>query len=255
MRSGMIANAPRWAKASEAHMQEYVRQVDEKMAKYRNSKYIPRSRHGKYFVWEPNYNAGTNVDGTPRLGWFSVHEDKADWESTRKQMLTKGYKPKFGELQRVNEERGLGFHDMPTSDVLKMAIDGDGDAAAEIRARTRGVVKSIAGFDKHLIKSFGVKGWTTDLDRPLAEYFSSLARWEAQKNYIKESNEIMANRELVSPNDEKLLNMMKERQKYLTTYTNEWAAYRKFLGLWYLSRPISALVNATQNFTVTLPKW
>jgi len=210
-------------------LEQFYQKVDEWKESKRQELYMPRSRHGSYFVYAPD---------APDGGWFSMHEKKSDMVKTARELSQKGYAVREGQYMKNNH----GAYDELPPDFLASMGDLDADRPAPNR-------EFVEGFKGHLLRAKRVQGFSQDLERSAAEYLSGAANFYAHKVANAEFKEAM--KDLVPGS---ALYKQAEKLKASLKDPSVFPAVRKFYAVWYLTRPLSAAVNMAQSLAVTLPR-
>lgn len=125
------------------------------------------------------------------------------------------------------------------------------ETAVAMREALSDLYKS-KGFGMHYIKRKNIAGYTEDLQRPIAEYFSGftgyITKMQAIQNFSENITAVRPNR---TPN---LYRYTLDYIKYVTGEQMEFAKAKRIAYFYYLFGNIkSASLNATQNFTMGWP--
>lgn len=262
IREGLLANIP---KGSQDNIIQYKKAVDTLIDQhFKSALYVPFSRRGKYYVYAPDYKN----EATGDTGYFSLHESRREARREEVRLIKQGLKVENGEMRPDNlregktidgdEKRGTSldvFTDLDPEVIAKLA-DVDSDASLALSEITGGALagakgNKARGFNKHLMKAKLTAGYSEDMERNIAEYLTSLSNWHAVKLSNPKYNAAID--KLSAAGKTKLAERARWRKNYMQTRKGEMQGYRRFLGLYYLTRPLSALVNGTQSVTTTQP--
>jgi hypothetical protein len=232
-KEGMRADPPAWVK-DDATRAQFEQQIEEWGEAHRQQYYFPRSRFGGFFVRSEN----TMGQKAPEGDWFSMHESKKDMEQTVRELSKAGYDVTYGRYLKGNH---AAYDELPPDFVASMGqLDGERPAANK---------QDVQGFKAHLLRTRRVQGYSKNLERNAADYIVGLSQWYANKITAPE---FKAGREQLIPGS--ALDKYAERYRASFKDPQKAAKLRKFMAVWYLSRPISAGVNMTQSLMATLPE-
>jgi hypothetical protein len=226
----------------------YYKKVDEMTALLKQRVYFPRTREGNYIVYLKN---GARLpDGR---NWTSLHKSGAQAREAMAHLREQGVDPAsiaHGPLiEKVKDEKDEFVNlDITVLAHLAEVSTIAKDALQRKLGRTADLTQP--GFIKHLQQSKNYAGYSTDdLVKSPAKYFAGLSRWYSQQIFSNEWKQSKINKNKTS-----LVLMADKYYSYLKDNTPELATLRRGLNAYYLTRPVSAIANLTQNFTTTIPK-
>lgn len=218
---------------------QWATSVSEWMEKMKSEAFVPFSRFGKYDLWVPDAYDGK--------GYYALFEKKSQRDKAEKWWLDKGYDTILNE-EGLLESPQEAYHKMsPDLGAQLQRFDFDGEMVKEI-----GGSFQQHGFPKHFKEAKLTPGYDMDLQRGLAEYIVSLSNWSSNR---KAKHDFELAEQNIDPElNPKLWDYAKSYQKHILGYSKDAATFRQFMAGWYLTRPITALVNFTQGFTTTIPE-
>lgn len=107
------------------------------------------------------------------------------------------------------------------------------------------------GFGMHFVRKKNVPGWTEDLHRPLAEYFSGFTGYVSKMRAIKAFSEAFDG---IPKHKPKLLKYTIDYVKYVTGDAMEFKTAKNLAYFWYLFGNVkSTAMQLTQNFVLGWP--
>lgn len=259
IQAGLLADPPKYLfnqETGEPHniedLEKYYKKVNTFTETMRSQKYVPFNRYGKYYVYSKKANSGA--------GHFSFHDDRVSQMeaiSKLKESGVQGNDIDEGTVATPSKEAKIkGFDGMPLEFLAFLADTGDVEAA-EILKQSLPKIKSLPsnqvegqdGFFKNLMTAQLTPGYSLDLKRAVSQYATKLATWNGRKVGKALFKTAISGLEEGS--------YLKERAKndmdYILNQTDAAPGLRALFAVWYLSRPLSAAVNLTQQLTFTLP--
>jgi len=218
-----------------------------KIAKLKAEGYAPLSRFGEHTVYVEDTNAKGEKEGV----FFSMYESEREANAEARR-LAELY-PDATITQNVRAQ--LAHRDLHglTPDTIRIfaeALELDQDEAFQEYIRL--AVNSTSAL-KRLLPRKGIEGYSQDVSRVLASFVLSNARLTSSNYHKGDLNEAVSD---INPQTDggDVKDMAKELAEYLQDPREEAGKFRGFLFLQFLGGSIaSALVNATQPITMTVP--
>lgn len=201
--------------------------------------YVPLSRFGDYQVYVED-RAGNEIS-------YTFHKTKREAQVEAKKWAGKG-KIKIGKIKKTSDEL---LNDIPIN-VLAGLKAFDKELNTDFTKAYGSIMGK--GFPSHLLERRMVKGFETDLTKPISNYLLSIGKYIERKRARPKLESALAN---IDPKTESnLFTAGSKYAKYMTSHTNELSKFRQWMFRYYLGGNIkSALLNATQTFTTTVPSF
>ena len=256
--------------------------VEEFVAKQKN--YIPHKWYGNWAIvarekFVEKEKPPTKKQAVAEAEAFLAGKERPEPETIRKElkrpktifMTSTGFKDKFTERDRIkrlypdadvtilrrNKIPFEAFQEAPPFAVQRMLdlaiekAEADETVKSSIQEALSDLYKS-KGFGMHYIRRKDIPGYTENLRRPLAEYFTGftgyITKMEAIKAFPNAMSEIHPER---TPN---LYKYAQDYIKYVTGDQMEFANAKRAAYFYYLFGNIkSAALNLTQNFVLGWP--
>ena len=269
-------------------LEKYHQRVDALADELAAGYYVPATRFGKLIVQVDDYvDKSAPYGEQDKKGWFSLHETEAERQATIKMLSEQGYTKKQIVSDTLKDTNVEGIDMLPT-DIIERARDlgivpevGEEDLMVTVDVKK---LDEPTGFRGKLTKAKLVPGFTQNLERAINDYALGASYWHANKMQAKEFRMALDDIKFggnvkigsiftegkdakgrkraiqkLSVDNKKIINKnlydrAKEDIEYVRKGTEEFQQLRQFMAMWFLSRPVTALVNGTQTFTMTLPE-
>lgn len=245
------------ARADAAQQRAAIRSYEAKVDAFVDgwgSYYVPFVRRGEYYVTLPE----TYVHPDGRKGGYYMFEKKHKWQQFMKDLHSEGVKDYYyGQIKPSYYDKGdVGFKAVPTEMLAEMAAEFQSEEAEnELKLRFEGMkgrIRNNPSITRHLKKARLVPGEELRMVEALSEMYTGVSRYAARQVASQKLDEE------IDRLDKQKLNFLADRTRlrrdYIFSSANESSNVRKFLALWNLTKPISALVNGTQPITMLYPE-
>jgi hypothetical protein len=223
-----------------------LKTVNDFMSRLNPETYFPLRREGDYFV--------AVQDKFKNLVHYEHFKTRREMEVAAVKLKKLG-KPFTGKVKKTSDEV---VSEIPVN-LLSLISQFDKTVASDVGDAGVGIELPKVysklldiGFPLHLIEAKKTPGFVTDLKKPTSDYLLGISKWIARREARSDMGRMLAR---IDPKVES--NLFTESSKYIkyvTGSTNELSKFRQWLFRYYLGGNIkSAVVNATQPFTTTIP--
>ncbi len=225
--------------------------------------YVPFTRYGSHYVTVTSLQDGKQVvvhrehiePGITTSPRTKLTRARLEQEGARvRKRLAEIYPPDRGfEISELREVTPDSLDDLPSFSDLD-AIIGAANLPPEQAAKVMEAVGELIkkrGFRAHFIKSRNIPGYSTDLERSLADYIVGISGYLARREHMPEIEQAIAG---IPPREPKLREYAKAWNDYIQNPSEELQSLRQAGFLMYLGGRISsAAVNLSQIPIVTMP--
>ncbi len=245
-----------------AKVNESVRsRVLKPVEKFKQDWYSPEERFGDYFVIARNPTAKSSDPPMFFNKVSSMKEAKQLAYTIAKNPEYKGtvieygkeYKSTLEELNRLSPSLVSTTQNV-INDLIKRGYIKDNTDIAKLNEEITKIVASHGGgFPVHLMRSRHIPGYEMiDMTKAWASYTSSLANWYAHRVGGAEFRKALG--QLNPRTEAPLITYLSRVYNYSRTRTPALAGLNRLMFIYYLGGNIkSAIINATQPVTITLP--
>jgi len=225
--------------------------------------YVPFTRYGSHYVTVTSLQDGKRVvvhrehiePGITTSPRTKLTRARLEQEGARvRKRLAEIYPPDRGfEISELREVTPDSLDDLPSFSDLD-AIIGAANLPPEQSAKVMEAVGELIkkrGFRAHFIKSRNIPGYSTDLERSLADYIVGISGYLARREHMPDIEEAIAG---IPAREPKLREYAKKWNDYIQNPSEELQPLRQAGFLMYLGGRISsALVNLSQIPVVAMP--
>lgn len=255
VRTGMDQALDTWADALKtkaqvlikdpAELASHSKAVDDAIAEMKQKQYVPFTRYGNKFI--------SVLDDAGDIVEFRTYESNREWNKARKEYVKAGNNIETGTLRKSN---AVGYDFMPVDFLAflqKRLETASPTGAAEINKVISEMIEKqdLGRFKAHFKKADLLPGYSTDVQRNIADYVQGLAYSSSALKYIPAMKEQLSKIPANSPTYAYGLKYIEDLQKPTPKLA---AALNKTSAVYFLSKPMSSVVNATQSITTTAPE-
>lgn len=229
-------------------------QINEMVDEWKKRPYVPFGRTGNWYVYVPKYDTKNQED----LSYFERFENQSDMVKRIKELQGQGFSKssyRYGEMIKMDPSEG-GINRAHLSAELDQMMEQFGLLNERLDADGKPIKggklsADVNSFKKHLIPAKLTPGFDTDISSSIADYLSGLSHYMAHETYDHRDAQAKAK---IPSNEVQLRKYWDRYHDYLKDPSSEDPLkLRQGMAYWYLTRPMSGIVNATQNITTTMP--
>lgn len=224
---------------------QHARLIDQAIADMKKSNYVPFTRFGDRFI--------SVLDKEGDIVEFHTYETNRQWRQAQREFKQAGNTIKVG---KIRQSGATGYDFMPLDFLVtlqKKLENVSPSASAEINKVLGDMIEAqdLGRFKAHFKKADLIPGYSSDLQRSIADYAQGLAYSASAIKYVPQMKEMLSKIPSNSPVYKYGLKYIEDLQKPTPQLAS---SLNKASAIYFLSKPMSGIVNATQTLTTTFPE-